>query len=91
MNRTQKIEEDEMQKWEYCILYNHGGKEYWLMLPSGEKNKIKEKYAITTLLSHLGEDGWEAVNFVIQNTVRLIANPADIGVWNQILLKRPKE
>ena len=89
-----------MQKWEYCMLFQRGfdfpitgNKEFWI-LQNGKRVKLPRDTdeSIVMVLNRLGEDGWEAVNFV--DNTQPLRGPEKInrvGAYNQVLLKRPIE
>ena len=86
-----------MQRCEYCLLKHHKTDEHWIYFASTEeKRKFGESLGKT--LSWLGSQGWEAVNYAVENLVldsahttwpRAAPSMTTGGVAREILFKRP--
>jgi hypothetical protein len=86
-NHASLLQEDNMKKWEYCLLT-----EIWITEPYSTSFKLEyadpatptdfitEGMTLVEVLAHLGQDGWEAVN--------MDAESVENGAVTKILLKR---
>lgn len=79
-----------MDKWEYCLVHHVRSEkaQQWtrITFPSGVKKESDDAADLASILTHLGNDDWQAVNM----TGDLEMLEDDIVGYFVVLMKRPR-